>query len=414
LDKKKIALYVDKVSHNKKYQKIFNEKYPDMKAVYNDKITDDFLEWCNRIIMKKLSKKKSDKESKGTGNVDIYRDADIVDELAGGTLSATRIKVPAVFNITYDQYWVPIIKQEMDLYKKGMKPRVKSFLVFVEGLGKTGKTHFAQSAVEFKGYRSKYRIIPPGRPVYVIEADEANRQEAETKWYKYLPSKVNPEGYIHIADCYIESPETSFIDPEATLKNMYAAIFSLKDRQFGTLVIDPYSLLCDMILFVYLLKRSVDDGEEFMTFDEFLKPDRIIPPTEHQYKKKLIYELLRKLRRFTMNVILIGNLKPIYKADAKAKNPNSIYAMKPSGQYESDVQKGTEYWVDVIARMYKKKEVKTVKNKAGDLIRKTITRRYLAVTDSRFENKEIDDAKYIFVAPTFSEVINHLMEVYPK
>lgn len=115
-----------------------------------------------------------------------------------------------------------------------------------------------------------------------------------------------------------------------------------------------------------------------------------------------------------MNVILIGNLKPIYKADAKAKNPNSIYAMKPSGDYESDVQKGTEYWVDVIARMYKKKEVKTVKNKAGDLVRKTITRRYLAVTDSRFEYKEIEDAKYIFVAPTFSEVINHLMEVYPK
>ena len=91
-----------------------------------------------------------------------------------------------------------------------------------------------------------------------------------------------------------------------------------------------------------------------------------------------------------------------------------MYDSKKTGKFMADVQKGTEYWVDAIGRFFKKDTHQNVKLKDGTTRRKTITTRHLAIMDCRFEEEELDSDKYIFKAPTFTDVINKLMEVYPK
>lgn len=419
--KDKFDKLVKSLSSKKKYQDIYEHVVKDGVSLRHGKTTKDFISWCQERVTKMIERKKANtsKEPETIEFIDDKSNVKAEEEKIsiGGDLvydtedetesSAIRIKMPAVFKTTYNEFWAPIIQKEIDMYKKG-KPRTKGFLFLIEGKGKTGKTHFAQSSVKFRGYTSKYRNIPPGRPVYVLEADAANRDEAETKWYKYLPSNKNPEGLIHIGNCFVESEATGFVDPEATLKNFYAGMFSLRDVKEGTLVVDPFTMVCEYVIFVYMLKHTDEDGEFDITFDEFLKPSRKITITEYQYRKKLIYELLRKLRMFNINVILIGNVKPIYSDNV------SIYKKKPTGQYESDVQKGTEYWVDAIGRFYKQDTKKLITSDDGTKTTKDVTKRYLSVTDCRFEDAELLSDKYVFEAPEFSDVISHLMEVYPK
>lgn len=403
---------VDAIVSKKNYQKVFEEKYPNKNAIYHGKATKLFKEYAKEKAIKYMDDRlkskipKLPKIPKKSEEIEIEQPEEISIIDSDDISSATRIKVPAVFKKSYKEVWVPIIKKEIEMYRKG-HVRTKGFLILLEGFAKSGKTHFTQSAVEFMGYKSKYRNIPPGRPVYVVEADVANIDELETKWYKYLPSDENPEGLIHINNCYVENKETEFIDPEATLENMYAGMFSLKYRKQGTMAIDPFGLFCDLILFVYMLKHKDKFGEFDITFDEFIKPSRVITIFEYQYKKKLIYEILRKFRNYQMNIILISNLKDRY------SDGENMYDSKKTGKFMADVQKGTEYWVDVIGRFFKKDTHKNIKLKDGTTRRKTITTRHLAIMDCRFEEEELDSDKYIFKAPTFTDIINKLMEVYP-
>ncbi len=449
---KSYNLIVNKLINTEKYQDVFEEKYKNKSSLIHGKPTIEFCNYIHKIALKFLEKKGIDtsdllKINFGKKNEDFYildtcRSCKFIKYISeetelcqscskknkGKTKNSktqktdseiqiegvyeeedigNRIKVPAVFRATYDEIWVPIINDEIKMYKEGHK-RMKGFIFLLTGKGKVGKTHLAMSSVEFNGYTSKYRDVPKGRPVYIVEADAATRDEAETKWYKYLPSDKYPKGLIHIKQCFVKDENTKLIDPEATLENMYAGIFSLENRTHGTLIVDPFTLMTDLMLFVYMIKHKDKNGMPDITFDEFLKPSREILIVEHQYKKKLVYEILRKLRMYQINIILIGNVKPIY-TDGK-----TLYDRKPTDKYEDDVQKGTEYWVDIIGRLYKTDVKKDMKTKKGDIVKKAVTKRILAVTDCRFEEKEIIQEKYKFEAPKFADVINHLMEVYPK
>lgn len=413
IGKAKFNKLVKSMSTNEKYQDIYESLSKTNISLKHGKPTKNFITWCKDRVSKLVEKKYGTKpkemefiEEEEEEEISIGGDITLGGDVESES-SAVRIKMPAVFKTTYKEFWVPIIQQEIEMYKIG-KPRVKGFLILVDGKGKVGKTHWAQSAVKFRGYKSKFRHVPVGYPLYILEADAANRDEAETKWYKYLPSDKHPEGLIHIGNCFVESEETGFVDPEATLRRFYAGMFSCRDLKEGTLIVDPFTMVCEYVIFVYMLKHTDSEGEFDITFDEFLKPSRKISIIEYQYRKKLIYELLRKLRMFMMNVILIGNVKPIYAGEG------GIYDKKPTGQYETDVQKGTEYWVDAIGRFYKKTGIKVVKKKDGTLEKKSVTKRFLAITDCRFEDAEILEEKYTFEAPDFSRVIDYLMEVYPK
>jgi hypothetical protein len=112
---------------------------------------------------------------------------------------------------------------------------------------------------------------------------------------------------------------------------------------------------------------------------------------------------------FTINIILIGNVKVVYESTG-----SSIYDSRKTDKYVTDVQTGTEYWVDAIARIFKQDVETDVQQEDGTIVRRTITKRKLAVMDCRFEDKELDNLKHVFEAPTFTEVIEHLMKVYPK
>lgn len=406
-------------------------------AIFHGKPTKAFVDWTEKraknFIMKKFgvkpepkskSKPKSKPKPKSKSKPEseqeimitetkveksklqeIVIESNVIDD---GEFVGSSIRVPKVFTRSYDETWVPIIKEEIEMYSKGKK-RVKGYLMLFDGLPKTGKSHFLQSAVEFKGYKTKYRDVPPGFPVYVVEADEAARDETESKWSKYLPSEKYPEGLIHIVNAYVEDPDIGFIDPVKTLRRMNEFIFALRDRKQGTLGIDPFSLYCNMVLYVYMIKK-VDSktGLRAITFDEFLKPDRAISIVENQYKKKLIYQILRKLRRFNINVVLLGDVKEEWSKEGK------LFDRKPTGRYLTDVQKGTKSWVDVIGRFYKKEHKIAVETKDGEIIEKIVKKRYLAITDCRFEDKEISSDKYVFLAPTFSQIVKYLMRVYPK
>lgn len=419
MTEEQINKIIDIMISKENYQEVFEKSNPGKKAIYHGKATKNFKDFARerakKFVESRLKKKsklkvKTEKLEDEIGDKkdkieQTQIDIDIIDnELES---SATRIKVPAVFKRSYEEVWTPIIQKEIEMYKKG-KVRIKGFLILLEGFAKSGKSHFAQSAVDFKGYKSKYRNIPSGRPVYVVEADDANRDELETKWYKYLPSDKHPEGLIHINNCHVENKETGFIDPEATLENMYAGIFSLKHRTQGTMVMDPFGLFCDLILFVYMLKHTDKHGAFDITFDEFIKPSRKITIFEYQYKKKLIYEVLRMFRNYKINIILISNLKDVF------SEGDSMYDQRKTGKFKADVQKGTEYWVDIIGRFFKKETEHNIKKKDGTMKRKTITTRHLAIMDCRFEDEQIDSDKYVFKAPTFTDVVNKLMEVYPK
>lgn len=399
---KKVAL---KMLQLKKFQSLY-EKSTDKEALKHGHPTKEFEKFVITSATKYIEKKNIKQEKQK--EIEIIPESFSIPDISVDSKIQTKslIKVPEVFKSTFDEVWTPTIKKEMDTYLQGKK-RKKGFLMYFDGGAKTGKTHFAQSAVEFKGYKSKYRDIPSGRPVFIIEADNANIDETETKWHKYLPSEKHPEGLIHIQMCYIEDKETKIIDPEKTLYNIYAALFSLSQIEEGTIVLDPFPLFCDLILFVYMLKHT-SEGKFDISFDEFLKPERKITIFEYQYKKKLIYEVLRKLRNYKVNIILIGNVKPEY---STGKN---MYDSKKTGRFLTDSgQTGSDYWVDVIGRFFKKTEEIQMK-KGGNVTTKNITRRYLAITDCRFEEEEFLNDSVIFKAPKFIDIMKYLMRVYPK
>ncbi|HEC36877.1 hypothetical protein LCGC14_0546720 [marine sediment metagenome] len=422
---------IKKVQNNllkkESYQNKFVELYPNRMAILHGKPTSIFVNWteglAEKIMIKRAEdKKKITKPKTKTKTKDeiivtetkveksVHDEIEIKSNVTSddGEYVGSSIRVPKVFTRTYDETWVPIIKKEIEMYTKGEK-RTKGFMMLIDGLPKTGKSHFLQSAVEFKGLKTKYRDVPPGFPVYIIEADEAARDETESKWSKYLPGEKYPEGLIHIGNAYVEDPETGLIDPVKTLRRWNELLFGLRNLKQGTVGMDPFSLYCNLVLYVYMIKK-VDSktGLRVITFDEFLKPDRAISIVENQYKKKLIYQVLRKLRKFAINVILLGDVKEEWSQE------NNLYDRKPTGRYLTDVQKGTQSWVDIIGRFFKREKKVEVKTKSGETMEKTIKKRYLAITDCRFEDKDINVDKYIFHAPTFSQILKHLMRVYPK
>ncbi len=393
-------------------------------AVFHGKPTTIFIDWAEKvaekiIIKKSKGKKKSKVKPKHEEEI-VVTESKVKEPISNeikiesasvsddGEYVGSSIRVPKVFTRTYEETWIPIIKKEIEMYTKGRK-RIKGFMMLIDGKPKTGKSHFLQSAVEFKGFKTKYRDVPPGFPVYIIEADEAARDETESKWSKYLPGEKYPEGLIHIGNAYVEDSETGLIDPVKTLRRWNELLFGLRNLKQGTVGMDPFSLYCNLVLYVYMIKK-VDSktGLRVITFDEFLKPDRAISITENMYKKKLIYQILRKLRKFMISVVLLGDVKEEW---SKEKN---LYDRKPTGNYLTDVQVGTQGWVDIIGRFFKREEKVEVKTKNGKTVEKTIKKRYLAITDCRFEDKDINVDKFIFHAPTFSQIIKHLMKVYPK
>lgn len=267
---------------------------------------------------------------------------------------------------------------------KRKKKRINGIFVFVDGLEKTGKTNISLSAVKFKGFNGKRRILPPGKPVYVLDTENASEDEADFNFPDYID-----EGDILIKNCFVENPLTKEIDPTKSLDLLEEWAYSLTDEKVGTLVIDNFTDYCD---WVYYKLVDVVLGIGF-TADG--KPKRNPMPIEYQWRNKKIKDFLRRLRNIPLNVILIAQVKEEW--GNTGGGPMDGYR---TGGYESNVLKGTKYWVDVIARYEK------IAEDNGKVTRK------LVIKDSRFETKDMAGREYTLKGdPTFQGIIDLIKDL---
>ena len=125
--KDKFDKLVKSLSSKKKYQDIYESVSKDGVSLRHGKPTAGFINWCKKKITKMIERKKVD-TSKEPETVEFIEDKSDVESgeekiSIGGDLvygtedetesSAIRIKMPAVFKTTYNEFWAPIIQKEI-------------------------------------------------------------------------------------------------------------------------------------------------------------------------------------------------------------------------------------------------------------------------------------------------------------
>lgn len=279
-----------------------------------------------------------------------------------------------------------MIKDLREKKEKGIKRR-KGLIIIESGDAGAGKSHLAIDMVNVPEVELSYRIIPSGSPVYLIMTDDSPLDEVERNYKEHLGVDVFP------INCYIEDPKTGLVDPIATLRLMNQFLSALKDRKKGTVIIEDWTMYCAFVLYSYMMEEGGAKGAG-ITFSDFLRPERPISPTEHQYKARLIDEILLSMyNKFCINVILVANLKDDY-----VSTGSTVYDIEKAGQKE-DMQKGSERRADVMVRMWKE-EIE------GKIYRKLIFKK------SRFEGEVVVANEQILVQPTAKELVKTILKLY--
>jgi len=266
-----------------------------------------------------------------------------------------------------------------DVYKEERKTvkRKRGVLILVDGLPKVGKTNIALSAVNFEGHVGKRRDIPPGKPVYVLDTENATEDEADFHFGDNMD-----EGDIIIRSIFIERPDTKEIDPVKSLEELEEWAYALTEETRGTLIIDNFTDYCDWVYYklvdVILGYGFDDDGVEKQ------KPT----PMQYKWRNKKIKTFLRRLRFMPINIVLIAQVK------AEWESGKGAYDGRKTGEYITEAIEGLQYWVDIVARYEKDYE-------NNEVVRRLI------ITDSRFETKDMKGRKYeIEGDPTFQGIID--------
>jgi len=275
-----------------------------------------------------------------------------------------------------------VLRPKEELWEKKKKEkktkRRKGLIILLDGLGKTGKTNFGLTAVDFKGFEGKRRIIPKGSPVYVLDTENAVEDEADFNFAEAMDSDE-----IIIENCFVEHPVTKEIDPSASLEKLEEWAYSLSDVKQGTLIIDNFTDYCEWAYYK-LVDKVLGIG-----FDEDGKEKKAPMPIQYKWRTKKVKSFLRKLRNIGINVILVAQTK-----DEWVNEGGGALGGRKTGLQETDALKGTDYWVDIIAR-YEKEQ-----HDDG-----SVTRR-IVVLDSRFETEDMLDRDYIIEGnPTFASIV---------
>jgi len=260
--------------------------------------------------------------------------------------------------------------------------RKKGLVILLDGGSKVGKTNFTFTPADFDGFEGKRRIIPAGHPIYVLDTENASEDEADFNFPEHIDG-----GNIIIHNCFVENPITKEIDPTKSIEELEEWAYALSDDEQGTLVIDNFSDYCDWAYFK-LVDKILGIG-----FDDDGKEKKKPIPIQYKWRTKKVKSFLRRLRNINMNVILVAQTK-----DEWASSGSGAMDGYKTGNQISEVLKGSDYWVDVIAR-YEKETIGSGDDKE--------TIRTLRVIDSRFETENMKGRSYELTGnPTFSDLID--------
>jgi len=303
--------------------------------------------------------------------------------------SSKKFLKPTVFTHIYEDTWKTLIEDGKEHKKKGIKRR-KGPIILLGGETGSGKTHLAVDMVNSPEIDLGYRIIPAGAPLYVVMTDPSPLDEIEKNYGERLWVDVFP------VNAYVKDERTGLIDPISTLAEMNKYLSSLKGRDVGTIVIEDWTIYCALVLYSYMMK-SGGKGSKGIKFDEFLKPEKPLSPTEHQYKARVIDEVMLSFQNeFKMNVILVANLKEEWRSTG-----GSVYDSEKTGNWIEDVQKGSDRKADIVLRMWKERQ--------GDKIIRKLT-----FKKSRFEGKVVDVNKQTLISPDGKTLKNAIAQQYLK
>lgn len=277
-----------------------------------------------------------------------------------------------------------ILKPKSELWDKRKETMCNEknnhgFVVIVYGKRKAGKTNFSLTPSRFEGITGKTRTIPKGYPVYVLDTEEADLDEAETNFATELADKK-----IIIESVFVEDEITKEIDPVASMDKMQEWAYALQDETEGTIVIDTFTDYCNWAKWKLEELKNVPHnavGKEVSRLGRF----------DYGWLYKRIDTFLRTLRHMKLNVILIVKAKDEW-INPEPTNPYSGYK---TGEILADVTNGSDYWVDVICRYEKEK------HEDGSVERRLI------VEDSRKETVDMKGRQYVLKGnPTFKGLIN--------
>lgn len=260
----------------------------------------------------------------------------------------------------------------------------KGFIILVDGLGKVGKSHFALSAVDFKGFTGKRRIIPPGSPVYVLDTENATEDEADFNFPKQVDN-----GQILIKNCFVENTITKEIDPTKSLELLEEWAYSLTDEKRGTIIIDNFTDYCEWTYYK-LVDKILGVG-----FNQDGVEKKGVAPVQYKWRNKKVKSYLRRLRNIPLNIILIAQVKDEYD-----NSTGGAFDSKKTGQLKTDAIEKVDYWVDMLARVNKRQ------NEDGSVTR------ILEVIESRFETVNMKDREYVIEGdPNYNALIDLIKDL---
>lgn len=273
-----------------------------------------------------------------------------------------------------------VLRPKSELWDKKaeqpLKKRRKGIIVMVKGLHKVGKTNLEISSVDFPGYEGEHRIIPPGKPVYILDTENATEDEAYLHFKEQMEKRE-----ILIENCFVENPLTKEIDPTKSMEKLEEWAYSLTEETDGTIGIDNFSDYCEWAYFK-LVDKILGIG---FTADGKERKHPI--PVQYKWMRKHIKSFLKRLRNIGINVILVSQVKAEWAGDGDLDS-------RKTGKFVMEAMEGSDYWADVICEYYKIKE-------DGKTVRK------LVITDSRFETEDMIGREYIIEGnPTFSGLID--------
>lgn len=264
------------------------------------------------------------------------------------------------------------------------KKKQKGFIIMIDGLGKVGKTHFALSAVDFKGFTGKRRIIPPGSPVYVLDTENATEDEADFNF----PDQVD-NGDILIKNCFVENPITKEIDPTKSLELLEEYAYSLTDEQRGTIIIDNFTDYCEWTYYK-LVDKILGVG-----FNQDGVEKKGVAPVQYKWRNKKVKSYLRRMRNIPLNIILIAQVKDEYD-----NSSGGAFDSKKTGHLKTDAIEKVDYWVDILARINKRQE------EDGSITR------VLEIIESRFETADMKGREYVIDGdPNFNSLVDLIKDL---
>lgn len=297
---------------------------------------------------------------------------------------------PTVFTASFEEEWVPTIKEMRKQIKEGIV-EYRGHIIIIGGDTGAGKTHLAVDMVNVPEMNLGYRRVPSGRPVFVISTGPSPKDEILRNYAEHYGKT------IFFKNCYIEDKKTGLIDPIATLNLMNRKLSALKGRKKGTVIIEDWTLYCALMLYSYMVTSGGKEAKG-ISFNEFLRPEKPLSPTEHQYKARLIDEILLSLEnKFPMNIVLVANLK-----DEIVTTGSKAFDFEKTGDKIEDMQKGSDRRSDIVVRMWKQEDDEG------------LIKRHLLIKKSRFEGAVVKANEIEIISPTAKKLINEIVKLYLK